>query len=151
MASPRPFDIYAMHSTGKSSEFWAVWKLITFIDQWCMNWIYETLCLVFTWTLLILWFIFLEINIKVTHMLENNKTILTLYLICAVASDSIWFRYQIIWVVLWGTCLLKSWPNFLGFYSFSNTAIINSMHVQKIEIWSTFLYYENVTINVKNV
>lgn len=81
-------------------------------------------------------------------MLENNKTILTLYLICAVASDSIWFRYQIIWVVLWGTCSLKSWHNFLGVYSFSNTAITNSMHVQKNRKIIYFFYYENVAINI---
>lgn len=82
-------------------------------------------------------------------MLENNKTILTLYLICAVASEAIWFRYQIIWVVLWGTCSLKSWHNFLGVYSFSNIAVTSSMHVQKIEKWFIFFYYENVAKNIK--
>lgn len=90
MVSTRSFKIYAMHSTGKLSGSWAVRKLITFIDQWCMNWIYN----LFVWPHLHFTDILIHIHgniYKKSHTcLKNNKTVLITLMVSNLYSSSLW-------------------------------------------------------------
>lgn len=118
MVSYRSFKIYATHSTAKLSGSWAVWKLITFIDQWCMNWIYN----LFIWLhcpSLTFWFIGLGIYLW-SHKpaKEQSKTFGTiiLYNLCS----GLWLNFikGSKWLALHRPCSLNFWKDFLVICSF---------------------------------